>query len=175
MGVWLDKASGFAEDLIHSEGGSTEFRFRVGTHALAACVGLRGKLGSRPLDQPGRRQRQGPDCRGCRAWPQGPSAMGPGHVLYDAMQLCQMRGDHRRRLKIRPGGGRLPGKGSQQTLSVDNVLAAGPALLPPGRHLCRAEKNHRLAVSWFDKALPLMEKTAARGERPRAAGTANRW
>ena len=158
VGVWLEKASGFAENLIHSEGGSQDYRFRVATHALAACVGLRGKLGPEPwinqvVDsgksliasavEPGRKAHY--------QWDLGMS-------LYDAMQLCQMHGDQTRALKFGQVAADYLEKGSQQTLSVDNVQLLGRLYFRLGAIYAVRDKNHTVAATWFDKALPLLEK-----------------
>ena len=41
---WVQRAAAFAEELIANDGGSNDHRFRVATRALAAYVGVQGKL-----------------------------------------------------------------------------------------------------------------------------------
>ena len=156
--VWLGKASAFADDLINNEAGSPEFRFRVGTHALTACVGLRGKLDPAPwsglaldsgkaliaaANNPARQARLQWDL---------------GMALYDTLQLCQMRGEQDEALKHGETAAEYLEKGSQPPLSADNAYLLGRLYFRLGAIHAIRDKNHRLAVAWFDKALPLLEK-----------------
>lgn len=117
--VWLDKAQAFADDLIKSEAGGKEFRFRVANRALAACVGLRGKLD--PIPWITQAQDAGkeliaatadPVCRSHLQWDLG-------MALYDAMQVCQARDDGQDALRYGQLAADFLEKGSPQPIPAE--------------------------------------------------------
>ena len=162
MTVWLDKASALADDLVKSEAGGEEYRFRVATRALAVCVGLRGKLDPAPwIDQA---VDSGKDLIAAAADPVCKSHLqwDLGMALYDAMQVCQTPGRSGRGAPLRRDGGRLPGKGlPAAALPPTTPTCWAGSTSTSARSMPLGDKNHRLAVGWFDKALPLLEKTPA--------------
>jgi len=80
-----------------------------------------------------------------------------GMALYDALQTFQMRNDHSSALKY-------------GELAVQYLSAADPQRSPATEYLLGRlyfrlgavyslrQKDHRSAVAWFDKAVPLLEK-----------------
>ena len=171
--VWLDKAQGLADDLIKSEAGGKEFRFRVAKRALAVCVGLRGKLDPIPWITQAQDAGKGliaatadPVCKSHLQWDLG-------MALYNAMQVCQARDDGGG-APLRPVGGRVTGEGQPAAHPADNAYLLGRLYFHLGAIHALGDKNHRLAAGWFDKALPLLEKTPP-DKSPTWAATANRW
>jgi len=159
--VWLDKASALADDLVKSEAGSEEYRFRVANRALAVCVGLRGKLDPAPwinqaIDT-------GKDLIAATAEPVGKSHLqwDLGMAMYDAMQVCQARDQRDQALRWGQMAADHLEKGCTLPLSRDNAYLMGRLYFHLGAIHAVSDKNHRLAVGWFDKALPLLEKTPA--------------
>ena len=154
---WLERAAAAADDLIAREGAGEDQRFRVCTRALAACVGVRGgvdptvwakavvHIGEKLIaaaDDPLRQSQLRWDL---------------GMALYDALQTFQMRNDHSSALKY-------------GELAVQYLSAADPQRSPATEYLLGRlyfrlgavyslrQKDHRSAVAWFDKAVPLLEK-----------------
>lgn len=154
---WLERAAAAADDLIAREGAGEDQRFRVCIRALAACVGVRGgvdptvwakaavHIGEKLIaatDDPSRQSQLRWDL---------------GMALYDALQTFQMRNDHSSALKY-------------GELAVQHLSAADPQRSPATEYLLGRlyfrlgavyslrQKDHRSAVAWFDKAVPLLEK-----------------
>jgi len=159
---WLDRASAFAEELIENDGGTPEHRFRVAVRALAAYVGVRGKLAPDRWvkqavrvademivaagDSPKKRQLQ---------WDLG-------MALYDAVQICQMRRENDAALQY----------GQQAIEQLEQGIARNPDnqadLYLLGRLYFRlgaiyavGKQDHPTAVTWFEKAGTVFDRSIA--------------
>ena len=159
---WLDRASAFAEELIENDGGTPEHRFRVAVRALAAYVGVRGKLAPTKWaeqtigvademiaaagDSPKKQQLQ---------WDLG-------MALYDAVQICQMRSENDAALRY----GQQAIEQLEQGIARNQDNRADLYLL--GRLYFRlgaiyavGKQDHRTAVTWFEKAVPVFDQSIA--------------
>jgi tetratricopeptide (TPR) repeat protein len=157
--VWLDKAETLAEDLIKSEAGGQEYRFRVANRALAICVGLRGKLDPAPWIA--QAQETGKDLIAATGDPICKSHLqwDLGMAFYDAMQACQARENDQKALRYGQLAADYLEKGSPQPMPPQSAFLLGRLYFHLGAIHAVGDKNHRLAAAWFDKALPLLEKT----------------
>ncbi len=154
---WLERAAAAADDLIAREGAGEDQRFRVCTRALAACVGVRGGVDptvwAKAVVHIGEKliaSTEDPSRQSQLRWDLG-------MALYDALQTFQMRNDHSSALKY-------------GELAVQHLSAADPQRSPATEYLLGRlyfrlgavyslrQKDHRSAVAWFDKAVPLLEK-----------------
>jgi tetratricopeptide (TPR) repeat protein len=155
---WLEGASAVADDLIANERGNESLRFRVATRALAAHVGAQGDLDpSRWAEKSLALGRELVESAHDEAKKQQ-YCWDLGMALYDALQIYQMRQKHD--LALRYG-----------ELAIDYLEQVGPEELqtPTSRYLLGrlyfrlgaihaiADKNHRAAIAWFDKAAPLLD------------------
>ena len=61
-----------------------------------------------------------------------------GMALYDAVQICQMRGDHDAALKYGQQAAEYLAKANEAQPSPAAEFPAGPALFPAGHHPCDA-------------------------------------
>ena len=157
--VWLQKAEGLADDLIKSEAGGEEYHFRVANRALAICVGLRGKLDPAPWIT--QSQDAGktliaatadPICKSHLQWDLG-------MALYDTMQVYQAKDDGQEALRYGQLAADFLEKGAPQPMPADSAFLLGRLYFHLGAIHAVSNKNHRLAAGWFDKAVPLLEKT----------------
>ncbi len=155
---WLSRASTFAEDLIESDGGNPEHRFRVSTRALAACVGVRGKMDPgiwtkaalkigeeliATTDDPVRKAQYQWDL---------------GMALYDALQIYQMRNEHDQALKHGEWAIEYLEKSNRQDRLGTTSYQLGRLYFRLGAIHAVRDNNHRVAITWFDRALPLLKK-----------------
>jgi len=156
--AWLEKASAAAEDLVANESASRRHRLHVATRALAACVGLQGKVdpeawaeqaleaGDELIAATNDRER-----RAALQWDLG-------MALYDALQIYQMRNDQETAVKC----GEVAiayleqGKAGVESPEADYLLGRLNFRLG-AIHAIRG-KDHATAVKWFDKALALLDK-----------------
>jgi len=157
---WLDQAATVAKDLTDGDGVSAESQFRVATRALAALVGMRGKL------DPGRwaeeALRVGQQL--IAATPDSPRQdqirWDLGMALYDALQIYQMRGDHEKALTYgkRAIGYLEPGAASAQASLADTYLL-GRLYFRLGAIHAVGEQDHAAAIYWFEKAIPVFQES----------------
>jgi tetratricopeptide (TPR) repeat protein len=155
---WLELAAAEAKEMAAIEGSGPELLFRVHSQALAAYVGLRGEL------DPELEVRAVLDAGG--QWIA--AAHDPvqklqaqrelGLALYDAVQIAQSRTDHTAALRY--------GEAAVEYLAMVNETKPSPtASFLLGRlyfrlgaiHALR-DGDHKAAVAWFDKALPLLDR-----------------
>lgn len=159
--AWLKRASALAEDLIQTEAGTAEHRFRVATRALAACVGAQGQIDPAPwitqVQEAGEEllAKAAPAHKAQVQWEMG-------LALYDVVQIYQMRGQRELALKY--------GRQAVELLEQANLQKAPNA---PDRYLLGrlyfrlgslhaiGSADHRQAVIWFDKAVPVFQQCAA--------------
>jgi tetratricopeptide (TPR) repeat protein len=157
---WLAQADALAEDLVEKEGRNEELRFRVSTRALAAYVGVRGKLDpSKWADVAIRTGKQliatteDPLRKARFQWDLG-------MALYDALQTYQMRNEHDTALKYGEWAIEYLEQGEQEKRSATTSYLLGRLYFRLGAIHAIRDDNHRAAIAWFDKALPLLEKPA---------------
>lgn len=155
---WLGRAAAFADEMARNEGVSEEQQFRVATRALAVYVGLRGTADPTEWTQRALRTGQAmieasndPARKAQYQWDLG-------IALYDALQVYQMRGDQSSALRY---GERaveyLEAAERGQSASAMSYLL-GRLYFRLGAIHALGDQNHRAAITWFEKAIPLLEK-----------------
>ena len=156
---WLDRADAFAKELVESEGSSLEHRFRVNSRALAACVGVRGGLDPDKWTQAairtGEQLIEATDDPLRKAQFQWDLGM----ALYDTLQVYQMRQDHETALKYGEQAIEYLERGNEperQSPTADYLL--GRLYFRLGAIHAIRDKNYRAAITWFNKAIPLLAK-----------------
>jgi tetratricopeptide (TPR) repeat protein len=156
---WIAKAADIAHDLIKNEDGTDEYLFRVAVRALTADVGLQSKLDpakwAKEVVRSGEVMISAAPEPGRKAELQWQVAMS----LYDAMQVYQMRFNqdealHQGELAI----GYLE-KSGRQNKSPAAAYLLGRTYFRMGAVYANNRKDHRTAVSWFEKAIPLLGKS----------------
>jgi len=155
---WLERAEAFAEELIENEGGSEELRFRVASRALAICVGMQGVLDPEPWAQkaletgkqlidacsePGLKVRYQADL---------------GMAMYDALQVCQMRDEQQEALRYGEQAAEYLEAAQAQQALPNGAYLLGRLYFRLGAIHAIGDQNHRAAITWFDKAVPLLSQ-----------------
>lgn len=158
---WLEQAAAVAKDLVESEGGSVEHQFRVATRALAACVGMRGQLDPSPWIEEALRVGQELIAAAPDPTRQQQIRWDLGMALYDVVQICQMRGDHEAAILYgkRAVGYLEPAAASEQA-SLSETYLLGRLYFRLGAIHAVGKNDHAGAILWFEKAVPVFEKTA---------------
>lgn len=154
---WLDQATIFCDELIKNEGGSETLRLRLATRALSAGVGARGAFNPNPWIeealQSGRKlidSSADPLRKAQHQWEMG-------MALYDALQIFQIRGEHDLALKYGETAIQFLGaEGQRRSPAAEYLL--GRLYFRLGAAYALRDKNHKAAVGWFDKALPMLQK-----------------
>ena len=159
---WLTRATELADDLVKNEGGSEDQRFRVHARALAACVGMRGVVD--PGEWAKQAARVGGELINSARDPVRKAQLqwDLGMALYDALQVYQMRGDHDTALKYGEAAVEYLEQGERQGQSAASAYLLGRLYFRLGAIHAIRDKNHRAAITWFEKAIPLLEKPIPR-------------
>ena len=159
---WLGRRPSHADDLIKTEGSSEEQRFRVATRALAACVGLRGAMD--PADWTKQAVTTGDALVSATRDPlrKAQYQWDLGMALYDALQVCQMRNEHDAALRHGEKAIEYLEQGDQQKQSPTSAYLLGRLYFRLGAIHAIRDQNHRAAITWFEKAVPLLDSDLPR-------------
>ena len=157
---WLDRAAAFVEELIENDGGTAEHRLRVAARALAAYVGAEGELD--PAKWVDETLRAGQEILAAAHDPAQKRQIqwGLGLALYDAVQVCQMRSEFDQALRY-----------GEQAIEYLELATVGKSGLAENYALGRlyfrlgaihavGEGNHAAAIDWFEKAVPVFDRSA---------------
>ena len=158
---WLERAVTLADDLVKNENGNREQVFHVHVRTMAAYVGLRGAVDPEPTVK--------------SVTTTGDSLIAATHdpvrkaqlqwdlglALYDAVQISQMRADHENALKYSEKAAEYLTKANEVKNSSASAFLLGRLYYRIGSIHATREKDHRVAVTWFDKAIPLLERPSA--------------
>lgn len=155
---WLQQANAFVDDLIENEDGNEEHRFRSCTRALAACVGVRGVLD--PTAWTDAAIGSGEKLIAAAKDPRRQAQLqwDLGMALYDALQVCQMRSDHQTALTYGEKAVTYLETSSKQQQAPTADYLRGRLYFRLGAIHAIRDENHRAAVEWFEKAIPLLKQ-----------------
>ena len=156
---WIAKATDIAQDLIKTEDGSEEYLFRVSARSLSADVGLQGKLD--PEKWAKEVVRSGEVLISAAPEPARKAELEwqVALSLYDAMQICQMRGNQDEALHQGELAISYLEKSGRQNKSPAAAYLLGRTYFRMGAVYANNRRDHRAAVTWFDKAIPLLGKS----------------
>jgi tetratricopeptide (TPR) repeat protein len=156
---WLVQAHQAAEDLIDREGADESLHLLVLRRALAACAGTQGKLDpvtwTKESISSARKLIDASD----DPWRRGRLEWELGLALYDALQADQARGFHDHALANSSLVVKYLESGAQQRQPTphDNYLL-GRLYFRVGTIHAIELGDHTSAVTWFQKAVPLLEQ-----------------
>lgn len=157
---WLERAITVADDLVSNEGGSPEQLFRVYARALGAYVGVRGGIDPTPtiaaVIESGEKLIASARDPGHKAQIQWELGM----ALYDAVQICQMRGDQEGALKHGKAAAAYLSKANEASASPTTSFLLGRLYFRLGTIHALRDHDHKAAIVWFDKAAPLLERAS---------------
>ena len=155
---WLERALAVADDLVQNDGGSKEQLFRVYIRAMSAYVGIGGKIDAEPtvnavvdtgneviaaVRDPLRKAQLQWDL---------------GLALYDAVQISQMQSEHKKALKFGEQAAEYLAKANETKPSSESALLLGRLYFRLGTIHALGEKDHKAAVAWYNKAIPLLNR-----------------
>jgi tetratricopeptide (TPR) repeat protein len=154
---WLERATTLADDLIKNDEGSQVYRLRVATRALAACVGARGEVDPTPWAEDALRVGQALIASADDPSRKAQFRWDLGTALYDALQVYQIRGQHDTAMKYGELAIQYLEEGKAKKSASAGYLL-GRIYFRMGAVYALRDQNHRTAVTWFEKAIPLLEK-----------------
>jgi tetratricopeptide (TPR) repeat protein len=154
---WLERALAVADDMAKSDGGNKEQVFRIYVRAMAIYTGLRGGIDPDPtvnavvdtgdaaiatVRDPARKAQLQWDL---------------GMALYDAMQISQMRSEHKNALKYGEQAAKYLAEANKAKPSPDHSFQLGRLFFRLGTIHALGEKDHKAAIVCYDRAIPLLE------------------
>jgi len=155
---WLERAEAFAEELAGDKPVAQTHRLRIDARALSACVGLQGQMDpTRWADDAVEVGRELIDAAD-DPLRKGQLQRELGTILYDALQVYQMRGDNQTALQYGEAAIEYLEAGHQQKPTAAGSYMLGRACFRLGAIRDLADEDHAAAVAWFDKATPYLEQ-----------------
>ena len=158
---WLERAWAAADDVVENEKGNPLLLFHVCTRTLSAYVGVRGKIDPAPVVKAtievGEKLIAAARDPGRKAQLQWEL----GTALYDAVQVCQMRSENEKALKYGQAAAKYLADSNRANPSPTTTLLLGRLYFRLGAIHALGDRDHKAAVAWFDKALPLLKGRSA--------------
>ncbi len=156
---WSQRAAAFAEELIANDGGDEEYRFRVATRTLAAFVGVKGGLDPQRYAQDAVRVGDELIGRTTDAVQKRQLQWDLGMAMFNAMQVAQARKDNTMALKYGEKTAAYMEAATEQGLDNPNSnYLMGRLYFRIGAIHALAKKDHKAAISWFDKSVGLLSQ-----------------
>lgn len=155
---WLAQAAVLADDLVKNEGEPEEFQFRICGRALEACLGSHGKIDPDPWVQEALIRGQRLIASASDAAHKSQYQWDLGMVLYNAVQVDQMRGDTEAALKNGLAAAEYLEQGHRQKQTPSTAYVLGRLYFRLGSINSIRDNNHKQAIAWFEKAIPLLIK-----------------
>ena len=156
--AWLSRAGAFALEMIEKDGAGEEIRFRVCARALAACVALKGRLNPKlwtegAIDASRQLIEESDDVVRNAEY-----QWDLGLALYDVVQICQMRNEHDDAMKYGQQAIECLSQANEKKQSPMASLLIGRLYFRTGAIYAIRDGDHKKAVTWFDKAVPLLKQ-----------------
>ncbi|MBN1590671.1 MAG: hypothetical protein JW888_14250 [Pirellulales bacterium] len=153
---WTRRASAFAEELIANDGGTNEHRFRVANRTLASLVGVQG--GIDPTDWVKEAVQVGNEMIDATADvdEQRELRWELGMALFNAVQIYQSRKEHDFALECgQEAIGYIEPRAQDGPLAPEQRYLLGRLCFRLGTIHALVKQDHKTAIVWFDKAIPL--------------------
>jgi tetratricopeptide (TPR) repeat protein len=155
---WLERAVIVADDYVKNDNGNPEQLFHVYTRAMAAYVGIRGEVDPEPTVNAVIATGDGVIAAAQNPAHKAQLQWELGMALYDAVQICQMRAEHDIALKYGEKAADYLAKSHEVKQTTSSSFLLGRLYFRLGTIHAVRDKDHRAAVVWFDKAIPLLER-----------------
>jgi len=154
---WLERAAMIADDIVEKEHATPEHRFRVAVRALAACVGVQGKLDPTPWAELMVKSADGLITANTTEAQKQRLQWDLAMALYDAVQIYQMRSEYDLALKFGQLAIDYQERGSARREQAEEYLLARLYFRMGAIHAV-GKQDHKGAVAWFDKAAPIFHR-----------------
>lgn len=156
---WLDRARAIADQIEQRGEGNGDEPFVVAKEALAACVGLQGKVDPTTWTdialhtaRDAIRQAEDPLIKSYWEWELG-------LAMYDALQVYHMRRLYQPALEYGTlAVSYLERAGAERARQPGQAYMMGRLYFRIGSLHAIQFKDHAKAIPWFDKAVPLLEE-----------------
>jgi tetratricopeptide (TPR) repeat protein len=160
LAKWIEHATNVADDLVQNDGGNREVLFRVYSRSLSAYVGVRGEIdpsaavkGATETGDALIAAARDPVQKARLQWE-------VGTALYDAVQICQMRAEHDHALQHGETAVGYLSKANEAHPTPASTFLLGRLYFRLGAIHAMRDHDHKKAVTWFEKSIPLLDNTS---------------
>ncbi|MEZ6069020.1 MAG: hypothetical protein R3C10_01860 [Pirellulales bacterium] len=165
---WLSEANKLGQRLAEQRDGGDVYQFAVARAALDASVGMEGRLRVDPFVELAARAGDALAEVSDDAWTRARWQWETGLALFDATQVYQLANRHADALRYgKLAVEHLEHGSAGRTESPLVAMVLGQAQFRVGSIYAVANSDHHTAVTWFERAAPLLERplpAAAQGE-----------
>jgi len=156
---WLDRANAFAEDYVTQEEGEASIRLHIAHGALAACAGAAGKIDSVPWARMAIQNAKPVLSATSDPWTRARLEWELGEALSDGLATDEARGTVQHALTNTSLTITYLESGAKQRRETpDDAFRLGSLYYKLGSLHAQDRGDHKTAVVWFDKAVPLLTR-----------------
>jgi tetratricopeptide (TPR) repeat protein len=156
---WLDRANAFAEDFVAQEGGEPLIRLHIAHGALAACAGAAGKIDSVPWARMAIQNAKPVLSATTDPWTRARLEWELGEALSDGLASDEARGTLQHALSNTSLTITYLESGAKERRETpDDAFRLGMLYYKLGLLHAQDRSDHKTAVVWFDKAVPLLTR-----------------
>ena len=156
---WIDRATAFAEDMIKNESADAALRLHVDRGALAACAVAEGKIDPLPFTRQALQQGKQLIAAADDPWRKHRLEWELGLALSDGLSADQARGPSPHALDNATLTASYLEEGAKgRRENPEDVFRLGYMYYRVGALHAVRKNDHKTAVAWYEKALPLLDR-----------------
>ena len=156
---WIDRATAFAEDMIKNESADAALRLHVDRGALAACAVAEGKIDPLPFTRQALQQGKQLIAAADDPWRKHRLEWELGLALSDGLTADQARGPSPHALDNATLTASYLEEGAKgRRENPEDVFRLGYMYYRVGALHAVRKNDHKTAVAWYEKALPLLDR-----------------
>jgi len=156
---WLDRANAFAEDFVTQENGEASIRLHIAHGALAACAGAAGKIDSVPWARMAIQNSKPVLSATNDPWTRARLEWELGEALSDGLATDEARGTLQHAITNTSLTITYLENGAKQRRETpEDAFRLATLYYKLGSLHAHDRGDHKTAVVWFDKAVPLLTR-----------------
>jgi tetratricopeptide (TPR) repeat protein len=163
---WLSRASAYVQDFIDAEGGDPALRIRMARGALAACAASQGKLDSEPWTKLALQNGKELITKSDDSWRKSRLEWELGAALAEGLTAEDQSGVTRHTLANSTMTATYLESGAKDRRETpEDVFRLGRVYYRIGALHAVQRNDHKTAVTWYEKAVPLLDRPLPTGFR----------
>jgi tetratricopeptide (TPR) repeat protein len=156
---WLSRASAYVQDMVEAEDGDPDLRLQLAKGALAACVATQGKVDAKPWMKAAMQTGKELIAKSSDAWRKSHLEWELGLILYDGLIVDEDRGSSQDLLaNCTMTATYLESGAKDRSETADDVFRLGRLYYRIGSLHAVKRGDHKTAVAWYEKAVPLLDR-----------------
>lgn len=156
---WLSRASAYVQDMIEAEDGDPALRLKLVRGALATCVAAPGKVDATPWKRSVMKTGKELVAKAEDPWRKSRLEWDLGLLSYDSLITDEDRGDTQHLLaNCTITATYLEAGAKDRSETPDEVFRLGRLYYRIGSLHALRRSDHKTAVAWYEKAVPLLDR-----------------